>query len=409
MAFNLTVSSFYHQVADHGSFRVLSWGQISLIAFVSYVSLCSFLRFRRVNKLRQRYPYPDRASLAQMTSEEAQVIVQNICSYEFPYFFDLSQQYALFRTYAVENIAKLLVSVSDLNKSDQSPKRYEDTEIIFVCFAHYAPTSSMLRKAVARMNYLHAPYIKSGRILNKDLLYVLSTAMSEPERFMRLYEWRPLLEMEVAAVASVWKYVGDLMEIDYEAELGKNQWRDAIEFLDDVSQWASKYEEQYMRPMDEFAQLGSVLMDLLLSAYPRALRPLGFPEPGVAVCALTYTLLLLRKLFLRYLSLPRFSRVVFVTEPDPTSKRMKHLHYLKEPWYTPATFWWRWGPTAWATWAAGGMVPGDNEEMKPEGFLWEDIGPRSKMGKGSEEMAKLEEVVQQRATGKCPFAVPSKT
>ncbi|KJK78496.1 hypothetical protein H634G_06194 [Metarhizium anisopliae BRIP 53293] len=385
-----------------------------------------------------------------MTNEEAQVIVQNICSYEFPYFYDLSQRYALFRTYAVENIAKLLVSVSDLSKSDQSPKRqvsiltdpfialssgiltmltvgrYEDTEIIFVCLAHYAPTSSMLRKAVARMNYLHAPYIKSGRILNKDLLYVLYTAMSEPERFMRLYEWRPLLEMEVAAVASVWRYVGDLMEIDYEAELGKNQWRDAIEFLDDVSQWASKYEEQYMRPMDEVAQLGSVLMDLLLSAYPRALRPLGyqivmvlmgarmryafrFPEPGVAVCALTYTLLLLRKLFLRYLSLPRFSRVVFVTEPDPTSKRMKHLHYLKEPWYTPATFWWRWGPTAWATWATGGMVPGDNEEMKPEGFLWEDIGPRSKMGKGSEETAKLEEVVQQRATGKCPFAVPSKT
>lgn len=134
----------------------------------------------------------------------------------------------------------------------------------------------MLRKAVARMNYLHAPYIKSGRILNKDLLYVLYTAMSEPERFMRLYEWRPLLEMEVAAVASVWRYVGDLMEIDYEAELGKNQWRDAIEFLDDVSQWASKYEEQYMRPMDEVAQLGSVLMDLLLSAYPRALRPLGY-------------------------------------------------------------------------------------------------------------------------------------
>ncbi|KAG8424412.1 hypothetical protein J3458_001206 [Metarhizium acridum] len=346
-----------------------------------------------------------------MTNEDAQIIVQNISSYEFPYFYDLSQRYALFRTYAVENIAKLLVSVSDLNKSDQAPKRYEDTEIIFVCFANYAPTSSMLRKAVARMNYLHAPYIKSGGILNKDLLYVLYTAMSEPERFMRLYEWRPLLEMEVAAVASVWKYVGDLMDIDYEAELGKNQWRDAIEFLDDVSRWASKYEEQYMRPMDEVAKLGSVLVDLLLSAYPKALRPLGyqdvmvlmgarlryafrFPEPGVAVCALSYTLLLLRKLFLRYLSLPRFSRVVFVTEPDPTTKRMKHLLYLKEPWYTPATFWLRWGPTAWTTWATGGIVPGDNAEMKPEGFVWEDVGPRSKMGRSTEE------------TKKCPFAIP---
>ncbi|KAG8428663.1 hypothetical protein J3459_002527 [Metarhizium acridum] len=124
MAFNLTVSNLHHHIAYHGSFRALSWGQISLIAFVSYVTLCSFLRFRRINKLRQRYPYPDRASLAHMTNEDAQIIVQNISSYEFPYFYDLSQRYALFRTYAVENIAKLLVSVSDLSKSDQAPKRH---------------------------------------------------------------------------------------------------------------------------------------------------------------------------------------------------------------------------------------------------------------------------------------------
>lgn len=82
--------------------------------------------------------------------------------------------------------------------------------------------------------------------------------------------------MEVAAIATVWKYVGDLMDIDYEAELGKSQWKDGIEFLEDVSQWASKYEDDYMRPFDEVAKLGAVLMDLLLSAYPKALRPLGY-------------------------------------------------------------------------------------------------------------------------------------
>lgn len=54
-------------------------------------------------------------------------------------------------------------------------------------------------------------------------------------------------------------------------------------------------------------------------------------------------------------------------------------------------------------------MPGDNAEMKPEGFLWEDIGPRSTMGKGVEQMAKMEDVVRQRATGKCPFAMPAKS
>lgn len=126
------------------------------------------------------------------------------------------------------------------------------------------------------MNYLHAPYIKSKRILNKDLLYVLFTAMTEPERFMRLYEWRRLDEMEVAAVAMVWKYVGDMMEIDYVAELGRGQWRDAIEFKEDITRWASKYEDQYMLPLDEVRELGTVLMELLLSAYPKAIRPLGY-------------------------------------------------------------------------------------------------------------------------------------
>jgi hypothetical protein len=82
--------------------------------------------------------------------------------------------------------------------------------------------------------------------------------------------------MEVAAVATVWKYVGELMGIDYEAELGKNQWQDGIEFLDDVSQWAMDYEDQCMRSMDEVEQLGAMLMDMLLSAYPKAVRPLGY-------------------------------------------------------------------------------------------------------------------------------------
>ncbi|TWU75808.1 hypothetical protein ED733_004262 [Metarhizium rileyi] len=390
MASNLTIPSSQHHGGQQEPLSVCPWGQVSLIAIIFYITLCSYCRFQRINKLCRQYPYPDRASLARMTNEHAQIIVHNLSSYEFPYFYDLSQRYALFR-----------VGRDHPRLPPPYPIEYEDTEIIFVCLANFAPTSPILHKAIARMNYLHAQYIKSGRILNEDLLYVLYTAMSEPERFMR-----------------------DLIEINYEAELGKNQWRDAIEFLDDVSTWASKYEEKYMRPTDEVERLGAALMDLLLSAYPKALRPLGyqivmvllgarmrhafrFPEPGIAVSALTYTLLLGRRLFLRYLSLPRFSRAVFVTEPDPKTGRMRHPHYLKEPWYTPATVWWRWGPTAWATWATGGLVPGDNAEMQPEGFLWEDIGPRNKMGRGVEEMAKMEEHVRQRATGKCPFAISS--
>ncbi|KAJ6446654.1 C6 finger domain-containing protein [Purpureocillium lavendulum] len=385
----------------------VSWSAAFALALVAYASACSFLRFRRFKDIHGRFPYPDRASLSRMTNEDAQAIVHSMSSWECPLFFDLGLRYALFKTYAVDSIASLLVAVSDLAQPDQAPKRYEDTEIIFVAFAQFHPNSPLLHQAVGRMNYLHAPYIKSGKITNEDLVYVLYTAMVEPIRFFRLYEWRAMSEMEEAAQCTLWKYVGDMMEINYAAVLGKNQWRDALEFRDDVTRWACKYEEDHVRPSAEVERLGEVLIDLLLSAYPKAARPLGYqlvlvllgeklryafrlPEPGVAVTAFAYSLLLLRKLFLRFLALPRRNPLKYLSDaPDPKTGRMSHNRYLKEPWYTPATWSSRWGPVALATRAYGGIVPGDKPELKPEGFLWEDVGPRGKMGKGAEESANL--------------------
>ncbi|POR38739.1 Uncharacterized protein TPAR_01053 [Tolypocladium paradoxum] len=424
----------------------LSWAVGFGLFFVAYATVCSVLRFRRLNDIRSRYNFPDRASFSRMTHADAQAIIYTVFSFEFPLFYDLALRYALFKTYAIENIAKLLVSVSDLAKSSQAPKRYEDTEIIFawyislsilrsgtllmltlLSFALFPPSSPLLHKAVARMNYLHAPYIKSKRILNQDLLYVLYTAMVEPIRFIRLYEWRSLTELEVAAQATLWKYIGDMMGIDYAEQLGKNEWNDSIEFMEDVTRWACKYEDSYMLPLPEVQHIGAVLVDLLLSAYPKTMRPLGyqmilvlmgekmryafgFQEPGVAISALTYVLLLSRQIFIRYLALPRLSPMRYVADPDPKTGRMHHTHYLKEPWYTPATMWARWGPVAWVTRAAGGMIPGDGgAEMKPEGFLFEDLGPRCQMGQGYEETAQMEEQVRlvTTRTGTCPFSIPA--
>lgn len=143
-------------------------------------------------------------------------------------------------------------------------------------FAKFPPGSELLAKSIARTNYLHSSYIKSGRILNIDLLYVLYASLAEPIRFMRLYEWRPLSDVEVAALGTYWKYIGDMMEIDYVAELKKDQWKDGIEFIDDLSKWAHEYEIEHMKPSPEVGELGAMLVDLLLSAYPKFMRPLGY-------------------------------------------------------------------------------------------------------------------------------------
>ncbi|GJN77226.1 hypothetical protein PLIIFM63780_000716 [Purpureocillium lilacinum] len=428
MSSNMTTQAAVNNRYDSPVYQV-SWSMALALTLVAYATACSFLRFRRFKDVHARFKYPDRESFSRMTNEDAQAIVHTMSSWECPLFFDLGLRYALFKrqkTYAVDSIAGLLVAVSDLARPDQAPKRYEDTEIIFVAFAQFHPNSPLLHQAVARMNYLHAPYIKSGRITNEDLVYVLYTAMVEPIRFFRLFEWRAMSEMEEAAQCTLWKYVGDMMEIDYAAVLGKDRWADALEFRDDVTRWACKYEEVHVRPSPEVERLGEVLIDLLLSAYPQMARPLGYqlvlvllgeklryafrlPEPGVAVTAFAYSLLLLRKLFLRFLALPRRNPINYLSNsPDPKTGRMAHTRYLKEPWYTPATWSARWGPVALATRAYGGIVPGDKPEMKPEGFLWADLGPLSKMGKGADEAAELGQRVSRVAERKCPFSMSAK-
>ncbi|KAM3527685.1 hypothetical protein MY4038_006246 [Beauveria bassiana] len=402
---------------------------LTVSGLLVYAAVCSVFRFRRIGKTRAQYGFHDRASLGHMTNEQAHHIVKQLASLEAPTFSDLALRMALFRTYAIEDIAKLLVASSDLNRQQHAPKRHVTANLIIftrLCssFIKFAPNSEHLHKAVARMNYLHSPYQKNDRITNRDLLYVLWASMSEPVRFMRLYEWRALTDMEVAALGTLWKYIGDMMQIDYKAELGQDQWRDGIDFIDQVTEWAYRYEDVAMKRLPDMQKLGDVLLDLLLTSYPAAVRPVAYqgvlvlmggrlrhafslPEPSVFYSALVYSLLFIRKSVVRYLMLPRVFGVEYLSEPDPQSGRLHNQHYLKEPWYTRVSLWTRWGPEALLVRATGGQIPGDGgQEMLPEGFLFTDLGPRPKMGKGIEDTQRWEQVVKTTVSpSACPFGI----
>ncbi|OAA64126.1 hypothetical protein LEL_10646 [Akanthomyces lecanii RCEF 1005] len=402
----------------------VSYPVLVVAGLLVYTATCSLVRFRRIANTRAKYGFHDRASLRRMTNEEAHQIVKQLASLEAPTFYDLALRMALFRTYAIEDIAKLLVASSDLNRQQHAPKRYEDTGAIFASFIKFAPDSEYLHKAVARMNYLHSPYQKNGKITNRDLLYVLWASMSEPVRFFRQYEWRALTDMEVAALGTLWKYIGDTMQIDYKAELGQDQWQDGIDFLEHVTEWAYRYEDVAMKRLPEVQKLGEVLIDLLLTSYPAAVRPMAYqgilvlmgdrmrhafslPDPSTFDNALVHSIMFIRKSVVRYLMLPRLFRVEYLSDPDPQTSRVHNLHYLKEPWYTRVSLWTRWGPEALLTWATGGQIPGDGgKEMLPEGFLFTDLGPRPKMGKGIEDTQRWEQVVKTAiAPSACPFGL----
>jgi len=67
-------------------------------------------------------------------------------------------------------------------------------------FSANPPGSERANAAIARMNYIHSMYQKSGLISNDDLLYTLSLFAVEPERWINRFEWRSLTEMELCAL-----------------------------------------------------------------------------------------------------------------------------------------------------------------------------------------------------------------
>jgi hypothetical protein len=57
-----------------------------------------------------------------------------------------------------------------------------------------------------------------------------------------------MTDMEVCAVGTFWKSIGDAMGIKYEGFLASSHWNDGLDFYHDIAAWAKKYERTYMVP-----------------------------------------------------------------------------------------------------------------------------------------------------------------
>lgn len=113
-----------------------------------------------------------------------------------------------------------------------------------------------------------------------------------------------------------------------------------------------------------------------------------------------------RKLYLRYLSLPRpyFLRCCTFSEQLNEHDRIYLTQWDTAPYYVKPTIWNRWGPNAWVTWAMGRPVPGDaGDKYCPSGYNIPDMGPRYMEGKGRKALELTMNELKGSRTGKCPF------
>ncbi|KAI2733497.1 hypothetical protein CBS147332_512 [Penicillium roqueforti] len=391
---------------------------------IAWPVVTTSLRFQRLRKLHKQYAYPTRESMSKMTDEEAFQIQKQVAQLEFPFIFIKSLQFALFRTYGIPSISRLLAKTTQFSNPDTSLKRYTDTSLLVQEWVGNNPTSMRACLGLARTRYLHSGYRASGKILDDDMLFTLALFALQPIRFIDRYEWRKLSDLERCAIGTFWKSAGDALDISYEKlPSGKVGFQDGIQWLEELTAWADEYEVRCMVPDIKNRETADQTTAVLLYMLPKVFHPAGlqavsfmmddrlrkamFYEPPSAFCtALLSTIFTARRLFLRYLSLPRpyFMRFASSTEEPDENDRFFLTEWEAAPYYVKPTFWNRWGPMALLTRAIGRAVPGDEgDKYYPTGYSVADIGPKYFEGKGRKQLEETLVEFKEYRTGKCPF------
>ena len=188
-------------------------------------------------------------------------IVYLLGAHEFAWDIERALEFALFRTYAVPSISGLLAKTGEFEA--RTRKRYDDTELILSEITENGLDSDRGQAALARMNAMHGAY----RISNDDMLYVLSTFVFEPERWLARFGKRAMSEHEARAVFAHYRKLGKAMGItDIPVD------RAGLEAFN------LRYEAEHFAFADSNQRIGKVTRDLLLGFYlPCGLIPVGRP------------------------------------------------------------------------------------------------------------------------------------
>jgi len=322
---------------------------------LAYLCLVRSLRWRRYNAIHKKYSSKFQAKT--LTPEEAQEVIQLSFMYDMPTLAKYSLAFALFKTYAIPTISKLLLDTKQLASQALVARRYADTEILIATWMACplagrsisvepgAPADDPRASiALARVNWLHSKY----KISNEDYLYTLGLFAFEPGTWAARYGWRPLSPLERYASFVYWAEIGRKMNI-------KNIPTTPEEF----QAWLRAYEEEHMVPAQSNHDVAKHTTDELLFMVPETLGLRSFfegitrslledrvriammqPEaPKYAKYLVRGTLGLLA-FTERYLLLPRWKpfAVVPVDLPKMESDSAPHLHpnkYTSKPWYKP--------------------------------------------------------------------------
>jgi len=188
----------------------------------------------------------------------------------FPWDITRALELALLKTFCVPSIAGLLDRTGEF--AQRPRKRYDDTGLMVAELLRHGPDSPAGGAVIARMNRIHGHY----PIGNDDFLYVLSTFVAEPIRWLERYGWRPLSAAEQQASFRFWRRVGERMGI---AAIPAS--------LEELMAFNQGYEADRFAAAPANARVAEATLAMLLRDWPPPLRPalrrllMALPETSV--------------------------------------------------------------------------------------------------------------------------------
>ncbi|KAF9909631.1 hypothetical protein EC991_008289 [Linnemannia zychae] len=291
------------------------------LILLSYLALVRHLRYRRINALLRKYPDP---TLPLRDLQVAKDISIASGSLDFPYINIISLEFALFKTYAIPSISKILAATKQF--STECAKRADDTGLILgemteahkrqlyrrMTEANPDPEMDLMdakreRVALEKLNFIHGHY----PIRQEDYLYTLALFILEPISWFNRFEWREVTELEKNALLGVWTNTGKNMNIE-----------NIPDNVEELAQWVENYERENMVYAHSNVAIANATTNHLLSLAPKAFHPLGrhivsalltdrlrtafgIPKPPRSLTAIVFGILTVRKYFIRYFLLPR--------------------------------------------------------------------------------------------------------
>jgi hypothetical protein len=274
-------------------------------------------RFARLEEMRRMDPVADALEIYRLS-----------VAFEFPWDYTRALELALYRTYAVPSIGRLLAETAEL--TDRTQKRYDDTALLLDTVVEHGFAAEEGRTAIRRINQMHRSY----DISDDDMRYVLSTFVVMPRRWIDAYGWRRLSRHEIVATTEYYRTLGRHMGIP-----GIPETYEEFEALLDA------YEEAHFAWDERSRQVSDATLDLMASWYPRPLAPLlrtatlallddsllrafRYEAPGAATSALVRRAVRTRGRLVRLLPprrSPRFARQNWEIKSYPNGYRPADL------------------------------------------------------------------------------------